>query len=85
MNKQQNATLEDVVKTLATFYSNNNIKGWNEYPIYVVCEDGETRKVKTIGCKIFPNGWREEWNKIDNKTSECDVKYDGGFYLLAEL
>ena len=76
--KEQNIieeSLEDLARTLNIFYSKNNKLGYNKYPVYVVCEDGQTRKVKTIGMKIFPHGWENEWKKCVDSSCFWNREY----------
>jgi len=70
----KDGTLAALVATVAAFYSINNTAGWNDYPVYVECDDGAVRKVKLVGSCVVPHGLKGE-----------QFAYDGGFYLKAEL
>lgn len=78
----KDGTLASVVETLYPAHSLDGSRGWNDYPIYLVCKDGVTRPIKTIGTILIGNGWRDHY-KANNQEIPEELKslHDGGIYL----
>ena len=70
----QDGTVASLVATVASFWTPDNRLGWNNYPVYVECDDGVVRKIRTIGSRIVAHGHKTE-----------QFVYDGGFYLKADV
>jgi hypothetical protein len=66
-------TVKDAAQFFLTLY-NDQTGSWRDYPIYVRCDDGVTRKVSINGACAVPHGHKYK-----------DFVYDGGVYLKAEL
>lgn len=64
-------TVEELIKLLLA-----HGETWKDYPVYVIDEEGVTRKLKIEGTLTVPHGFKE---------NNSPVAYDGGIYLKSEL
>lgn len=78
MNDAPPDTLDTFARHLMCFWTPDNSGGWNDYPVYVECDDGVTRKVRIIGSSIVPHS-------RGRKEIQHQFVYDGGIYLKADL